>query len=66
MTKEQLEALKATMPWKHRVLTHPQIGGLVEVIDNRGQEVPLFDMVAFLEVITARLAPEDKQEKEEP
>lgn len=63
MTKEQLEALKATMPWKHRVLTHPQLGGLVQVINNRGEEVPMFDMLAFLEVITARVAPEAKEEK---
>ena len=63
MTKEQFEALKATMPWTHQVTGHPQIGGLVRVINNQGQEVDLFDMMHVLEIITAKLAkqPETKE-----
>lgn len=57
MTKEQFEALRATFPWKHRVIPHPQAGGLIQVINNRGQEVSLLDMVAFLDTITEKLKP---------
>lgn len=56
MTKEKFEALKATMPWTHQVGGHPQIGGLVRVVNNQGQEVDLFDMMFVLEIITAKLA----------
>lgn len=63
MTKEQFEALKATMPWKHQVVPHPQMGGLVQVINNRGEEVSIMDMMLFLDSITARLA---QQEPKEP
>lgn len=58
MTREQLEALKATMPWTHQVGGHPQVGGLVRVINNKGQEVDLFDMMAFLDYITKRITVE--------
>jgi hypothetical protein len=56
MTREQFEALKATMPWTHQVTGHPQVGGLIRVINNRGEEVSIFDMVAFLDVITQKIA----------
>lgn len=57
MNKEHFEQLRATFPWKHRVIPHPQMGGLIQVINNRGQEVPLMDMVAFLDYISERLKP---------
>lgn len=57
MTDEQFKAAKATMPWTERSV---QIAGsrqvIVQMIDNRGQEVPLFTMTAFLELISAKLA----------
>lgn len=57
MTKEQFDALRSTFPWKHRVIPHPQMGGLIQVINRHGQEVSLMDMVAFLDTITERLKP---------
>jgi hypothetical protein len=57
LNKEQIEALRATFPWKHRVVPHPQLGALVQVINNRGEEVSILDMVAFLDYITERIKP---------
>lgn len=57
--KARFEALKATMPWTHQVGGHPQIGGLVRVVNNQGQEVDLFDMMFVLDVVTARLAKQE-------
>jgi hypothetical protein len=57
MNDEQFKAIKATMPWTERSIQVPgsrQI--IVQIIDNRGQEVPLFTMTAFLTMITAKLA----------
>lgn len=55
MTPEQYEEVKATFPWTHRV--HPtRSGGLVQVIDRTGAEVPLFAMCAFLDMITGKIA----------
>lgn len=55
MNEEEFRAIKATFPWRKRLLTAPhRQGGIVQVIDNAGNEVPLFTMVGFLEFITAR------------
>ncbi|PLC44601.1 hypothetical protein C0Q88_07940 [Ralstonia pickettii] len=55
MDEEQFKKVQATMPWTHHVIPTNR-GGLVQVLDNKGQEVPIFTMVAFLEVITRKLA----------
>jgi hypothetical protein len=55
MTDEQYKAAKATMPWTERVIMNGR-HIIIQVIDNRGQEVPLFTMTAFLTMITAKLA----------
>ena len=51
MTQQDLEALKATFPWRTQVV-RTNIGGLVQLIDSRGQEVPIFTMTALLEFVT--------------
>ena len=60
MTDEQFKQIKATMPWSERVYQTPR-GGIVQMIDNRGMEVPLFTMTAFLQMITAKLAAQQAQ-----
>lgn len=55
MNDQQLEALKATFPWRTQVI-HSPVGGIVKVINRHGQEVPIFDMTNFLEVITNHMA----------
>lgn len=55
MNTEEFAALKATMPWTERVLHTPR-GGLIQIIDKNGVEVPLFTMTRFLAMITAKLA----------
>lgn len=66
MDQVEFEKLKATFPWTERTL-QTRSGGLVQVIDANGQEVPLFTMTRFLEMITAKLAskaaPEQQEEK---
>jgi hypothetical protein len=54
MTDEQFKQLQATFPWTHTVRPSG-LGGHVQVINRFGQEVPLFDMIAFLEMITRKL-----------
>lgn len=58
--KARFEALKATMPWQHQVGGHPQIGGLVRLLNKNGQEVCIFDMMFMLEVLSTKLANQEK------
>lgn len=64
MDQVEFEKLKATFPWTERTL-QTRSGGLVQVIDRNGNEVPLFTMTRFLEMITLKLAPkvDEQQEK---
>lgn len=55
MNEQEFKALKATMPWHEQVFQTPR-GGIVQVIDNQGREVPLFTMTRFLAMITEKLA----------
>lgn len=59
MNEQELKSLKATMPWREQVFQTPR-GGLVQVIDRFGNEVPLFTLTRFVTLVTAKLA----QEKE--
>jgi hypothetical protein len=54
MTDEQFKELQATFPWTTRVLP-TGAGGLVQMIDRNGQEVPLFAMTDILEMLTRKL-----------
>lgn len=55
MTDEEYKAAKLTMPWtEHSVQRGRQV--IIQVIDNRGVEVPLFTMTKFLTMITHKLA----------
>lgn len=56
MTEQELQALKATMPWTQRSYQTPKGQVIFQMIDNRGQEVPLFSMLDFLEIVTTKMA----------
>lgn len=64
MTQTEFEKIKATFPWTERTF-QTRSSCVVQVIDRNGNEVPLFVMTAFLEVITHKLAlkPEESKEK---
>lgn len=63
MNQVEFESIKSTFPWTERIVTAPGvIGGLVQVIDRNGNEVPLFTMTRFLEMITSKLAPKPEEE----
>jgi hypothetical protein len=55
MNQAEFEKLKATFPWSERVF-QSRSGGIVQVIDRHGDEVPLFAMTGFLAMITNKLA----------
>lgn len=63
MDQIEFEKIKATFPWTERIL-HPPIGpgGLVQVIDRNGFEVPIFTMTRFLEMITQKLVAKPETE----
>lgn len=54
MNQAEYIALRATFPWTERVIPTKQ-GGVVQVLDRNGQEVPLFTITKFLSFITTRL-----------
>lgn len=70
MDQAEFDKIKAGFPWTERVVSVNGIGGIVQVLDNAGYEVPLFTMTRFLEMITRKLTgkPEDvlKAKAEEP
>jgi hypothetical protein len=63
MSQVEFEALKLTFPWTSRTLV-VGIGGIVQVIDRNGNEVPLFAMTRFLEVITRKLEKKPSSQEE--
>lgn len=54
MTDEQFKQLQATFPWSTRIVP-TGAGGLVQMIDRNGHEIPLFAMTDLLEVLTRKL-----------
>lgn len=64
MDKAEFDALKATFPWTERTIP-TKAGGVVQVIDRNGNEVPLFTMTRFLEMITTKLAVKPAEENKE-
>lgn len=64
MNQAEFDKIKATFPWTERVY-QTRSGGVVQVIDRNGEEVPLFTITAFLEMITAKLAPKEAGEQKE-
>ena len=54
MSERTLKQIVETFPWTETV-THTPVGGLVRMIDNKGAEVPLFDMTFFLMKVTAKI-----------
>ncbi len=59
MTDAEFKKLQGTFPWTERVIPSG-MGGLVQVLDRNGEEVPLFAMTAFLAFITRKLEPKEK------
>lgn len=59
-----MDEIKAAcpMPWRYTVLGT----GQVVVLDNLNREVPMFTMLAFITDITARMAFQNQQPKEQP
>jgi hypothetical protein len=55
VTDADYQAVKATFPWTEHVVADGK-RTLVKVIDNAGNEVPIFTMTAFLTMITAKIA----------
>ena len=64
MTKDEYLALKATFPWSERIIQTPR-GGFIQVFDKNGNEVSLLAMVAFLSMITHKLAQQTEEAIEE-
>ena len=58
MTEEQFKTIQGTFPWTHTIQPSG-LGGLVRVLNRHGEEVPIFDMVAVLEVISRKLQPKE-------
>jgi hypothetical protein len=58
MTEEQFKAIQGTFPWTHTVQPS-SLGGIVRVLNRHGEEVPIFDMVAVLEIISRKLQPKE-------
>ncbi len=62
MNKEEYNAIKATFPWSSRVI-QTRTGSVMQLLNNRGEEVSLITMMAFLEMITAKIiAPREEAE----
>lgn len=55
MNMAEFEAVKKTFPWHERTIPTKNCA-LVQVIDNAGNEVPIFTMTRFLTLITTKLA----------
>jgi hypothetical protein len=53
----EFDEVRKTFPWTERIVPTVK-GGLVQVIDRNGQEVSIFVMTKFLEMITVKLAPQ--------
>lgn len=60
MDQTEFETIQATFPWTERILNINGMGGLIQVIDRNGNEVPILTMTKFLQMITRRL--EQKQQ----
>jgi hypothetical protein len=61
MNTEEFNKIKATFPWAERVV-QTGMGGLIQVFDKNGNEVPILTMVAFLSMITRKLAQQTEAE----
>jgi hypothetical protein len=51
MDQAEFDQIKTTFPWSERIL-QTNVGGLVQILDNRGHEVSIFTMSRFLQMIT--------------
>jgi hypothetical protein len=58
MTDEQFKQIQATFPWTTHVFP-TGVGGLVQMVDRNGQEVPLFTMTDILQMLTRKLEPKE-------
>ena len=56
MNQAAYDAIKATFPWVKHTRVIPGVGGVFQIIDRFGNEVPLDVMCDFLAFVTPRLA----------
>lgn len=61
MTDQEFKEIKSTFPWSTRVVRGAHIGGLVQVVDRHGREVPIFTMTNLLELLTTKMSKEKEQ-----
>lgn len=55
MTNDDYKRVVATFPWRHEVQRTTK-GALIKLLDKNGDEVPLTDLMHFMEFITGRIA----------
>jgi hypothetical protein len=61
MDQVEFDQIKTTFPWSERIL-QTNVGGLVQILDNRGHEVSIFTMSRFLQMITTKLVKQSEPE----
>lgn len=54
MTDKEFNDLRDTFPWTMQQFIGPG-GGIVRMMDRHGNEVPIFSMTAFMEIMTRKL-----------
>jgi len=64
MTDAQFKDLQASMPWRQHDYLAPKGQVIIQMIDKFGREVPLLTLVAFMVVITEKLAIKSEKENE--
>lgn len=64
MNETTFKELQATMPWRQHSFQTPKGQVIIQIINKFGQEVQLLTMVAFIEMITAKLAARTEKEPE--
>lgn len=56
MTDEQYQAIRATFPWRRMKSTAPGTQTVTyRIVDKNGNDVPIFDMIGLLEMLTGKL-----------
>lgn len=67
MTEQEYQALRTTFPWnQHLTTARGMRGGLVQMLDRNGNEVPLFTLTKLVNYLTTRLQPRAPQPPASP
>lgn len=51
----EFSELKKTFPWTEQTMVMNGVGGIVRMVDNAGNEVPLFHITGLLQSLTRQL-----------